>query len=148
MSQNVEIEPLRTYVVISLQLTALFQGHSLAILIYLLNFLVVSTTLDVSLLTSFSHLSHISNVYSRLYPQLSAMVYTHSHYPQSSLITCNHHSVVPEHFLVQSTSAYVTLSVCHQLCEICTQIYNHGFNCHFSSIYSYHSHYVIIIFKP
>ena len=67
MSQNVEIEPLRTYVVISLQLTALFQGHSLAILIYLLNFLVVSTTLDV-LLTSFSHLSHISNVYSRLYP--------------------------------------------------------------------------------
>ena len=145
MSQNVEIEPLRTYVVISLQLTALFQGHSLAILIYLLNFLVVSTTLDV-LLTSFSHLSHISNVYSRLYPQLSAMVYTHSHYPQSSLITCNHHSVVPEHFLVQSTSAYVTLSVCHQLCEMCTQIYTHGFN--FSSIYSYHSHYVIIIFKP
>ena len=51
-------------------------------------------------------------------------------------------------FLVQSTSAYVTLSVCHQLCEICTQIYNHGFNCHFSSIFSYHSHYVIIIFKP
>ena len=59
MSQSVEIEPLRTYVVISLQLTALFQGHSLAILIYLLNFLVVSTTLDVHFLTSTSHMSYI-----------------------------------------------------------------------------------------
>ena len=66
--KNVEIEPLSTYVVISLQLTALFQGHSLAILIYFHNFLVVSTTLDVSLLTSSSHTSHISYVYPRLYP--------------------------------------------------------------------------------
>ena len=50
-------------------------------------------------------------------------------------------------FLVQSTSAYVTLSVCHQLWNLYSNL-QHRFNCHFSSIYSYHSHYVIIIFKP
>ena len=87
MSQNVEIEPLRTYVVISLQLTALFQGHSLAILIYLLNFLVVSTTLDVSLLTSFSHLSHISNV---LFKALSIAICYGLHSFSLSIVITDH----------------------------------------------------------
>ena len=65
----------------------------------------------------------------------SYLLWSHSHHPLSSLITCIHHTIVPEHLFGAEYEC-----VRHPLCLSSSHHCDIYFDCHFSSIYSYHGH--------